>query len=223
MWHYGKESQGRPFKKGNRPWNTLPVGAERVSSAGFVQVKIAQPNRWMPKHLLIWEKAHGPLPSGHKIEFIDGDRQNVCLENLKLAPTGARVGDERVGSNGLIQIKIAAGRWRPKHVMVWEAAHGLLPKTHVLYFIDGDTSNCALDNLFPFPKNGHLTAADLSRLCPESGLDDFRSSMEFMIRLKHQTSRRAAIEALKISDVLRFTQVEYLQMLNGGPDVPHRH
>lgn len=223
MWNYGKESQGRPFKKGHRPWNTLPVGAERVSSAGFVQVKVAQPNRWRPKHTLVWEKPHGPIPEGHKIEFIDGDRQNVCLENLKLTPTGARIGDERVGSNGLIEVKTVAGRWRPKHVLTWEAAHGVLPKTHVLYFIDGDISNCALDNLYPFPKNGRLTVIDLARLCPGSGLEDFSLSIELMDRVMHQTGHRAALEALKISDALRFAQVEFLQMQNGGPDVPRRH
>lgn len=184
MWNYGKESQGRPFKKGGRPWNTKPVGAERVTSVGFIQVKVAQPNCWRLKHLVTWEKAHGPLPEGRKIDFIDGDRQNVCLENLMLISIGARIGDERVGSKGLIEVKVSARRWRLKHVLVWEATNGSLPKTHVLYFADGDTSNCALDNLIPFPRNGRFTAADLAKFCPGRSLEAFDLSLELLARLE---------------------------------------
>lgn len=214
---------GRPFKKGSRPWNTKAVGSERVSGSGFTLVKVAQPDCWRLKHLVLWEKAYGPLPDGCKIAFIDGDRQNVCLENLKLAPTGARIGDERLGSKGLIEVRVSARRWRLKHLLVWEAAHGLLPKTHALYFVDGDRSNCALDNLFPFPKNGRLTVVDLCRFRPGSGLEAFRRALGLMTSLKRQAGRRAAVEALKINNALLFAQLEYFQRLNGGADVPYRH
>jgi hypothetical protein len=30
----------------------------------------------------IWEEAHGPIPSGHKVIYLDGDRYNVRLSNL---------------------------------------------------------------------------------------------------------------------------------------------
>ena len=37
----------------------------------------------MPKHILIWKQANGPVPDGHNIVFRDGDTQNCVLENLE--------------------------------------------------------------------------------------------------------------------------------------------
>lgn len=198
------------------------MGAERVTSAGFVQVKIAQPDCWKFKHLVVWEKAHGPLPEGRKIDFIDGDRQNISLENLRLRPLRSLIGDERVGSRGLVEVKVSAKRWRLKHIVVWEDVHGPLPKTHVLYFADGDNRNFDLANLVPFPKNGRLEN-ELARLRPGRGLETFGLSLELVDSLSRQTGRRAALGALRISDELLFAQLEYLHLTSGGPDVPYRH
>ena len=77
-------SQATEFKKGNRPWNYKPVGSERVNTDGYVDVKIADPNKWRQKHHLIWEEAHGPIPKGHMLIFGDGNRLNVTLDNLIL-------------------------------------------------------------------------------------------------------------------------------------------
>jgi hypothetical protein len=37
--------------------------------------------------------------------------------------------------------------WRHKHITIWEAANGKVPRGHVVIFADGDKSNFALDNL----------------------------------------------------------------------------
>lgn len=37
-----------------------------------------------PQQPLLWEAAYGPVPKGHKIIFGDGNRLNVCLDNLIL-------------------------------------------------------------------------------------------------------------------------------------------
>lgn len=39
---------------------------------------------WRPKHQLIWEAAHGPIPEGHIVIFLDGNRSNLDLDNLAL-------------------------------------------------------------------------------------------------------------------------------------------
>jgi hypothetical protein len=44
-------------------------------------------------------------------------------------------------------ICIALGKWLPLHTHLWQQSHGKLPKGHCLWFIDGDTSNCELNNL----------------------------------------------------------------------------
>lgn len=77
----GKKTQ---FKKGQNPVNYRPVGSERVNVDGYVEIKIADPNKWQLKHRFIWEKANGEFPKGHAIIFGDGDRFNFDLDNLIL-------------------------------------------------------------------------------------------------------------------------------------------
>lgn len=72
------------FKKGHRPASYKPVGTERINADGYQEVKIADPNKWRFKHLVIWEAAHGSVPKGHAVIFADGDRSNVQLDNLLL-------------------------------------------------------------------------------------------------------------------------------------------
>ncbi|MDI3234192.1 HNH endonuclease signature motif containing protein [Exiguobacterium antarcticum] len=72
------------FKQGHRPYNYMPVGSERVNGEGYVDIKIADPNKWRGKHLILWEEAHGPVPEGHVILFGDQDRRNFDLDNLLL-------------------------------------------------------------------------------------------------------------------------------------------
>lgn len=72
------------FKKGHKPWNYKPVGTERINTDGYVDVKIADPNKWKAKHVLIWEEANGPVPRGYVLIFADGNKLNVALDNLLL-------------------------------------------------------------------------------------------------------------------------------------------
>jgi len=72
------------FKKGGMPWNYKPVGSERVNSEGYVDIKIADPNKWRAKHVLAWEDASGPVPKGHVLIFGDGNKFNIELNNLIL-------------------------------------------------------------------------------------------------------------------------------------------
>ena len=72
------------FKKGNIPHNYRPVGSERINIDGYYEVKVADPNVWELKHRYIWEQTNGKIPKGHKLIFLDGNRNNVALENLKL-------------------------------------------------------------------------------------------------------------------------------------------
>lgn len=72
------------FQKGHRPHNYKPVGAERVNEDDYVDVKIADPNRWKGKHILLWEEHNGPVPPGHVVIFGDGNRRNFDPDNLIL-------------------------------------------------------------------------------------------------------------------------------------------
>ncbi len=90
----GKGSQATRFPKGHQPANYQPVGSERRTTPhrryGFYQidVKIADPDVWKAKHLLVWEAEHGPVPPGHVLVFADQNRENCSLENLLLVTRG---------------------------------------------------------------------------------------------------------------------------------------
>lgn len=87
------------FKKGNRPQTQVPVWTMSQTSpryhpdgslkmAAMWRIKIAEPNTWEFLHRLHWMDAHGPIPKGRAIIFIDGDCNNVDVSNLAMVTRG---------------------------------------------------------------------------------------------------------------------------------------
>lgn len=72
------------FKIGHRPKNYRPVGSERVSIYGYVEIKVADPDVWRLKHVVEWEKVNGPIPQGMKLLFLDQNPLNISVDNLAL-------------------------------------------------------------------------------------------------------------------------------------------
>ena len=71
------------FKKGNVPKNYRKVGSERISKDGYIEIKVAEPNKWKYKHRVIYEKYYGKIPKGYNVIFLDGDKLNIDINNLK--------------------------------------------------------------------------------------------------------------------------------------------
>ena len=69
------------FKRGNRPHNAQPVGTETKDKDGYVWVKIAEPSAWKLKHHIAYGE---PVPTGHKVIFLDGNKYNFERGNLQL-------------------------------------------------------------------------------------------------------------------------------------------
>ncbi|WP_197081860.1 HNH endonuclease signature motif containing protein [Silvibacterium bohemicum] len=42
------------------------------------------PRDWVGEHILIWQKAHGPVPNGFAVAFKDGNKAHVALDNFEL-------------------------------------------------------------------------------------------------------------------------------------------
>lgn len=70
----------------------VPVGHERECK-GYILVKVAHradnpadKDNWKLKHVMVWEREHGPVPKGHNIVFADRDRRNFAPENLVAVP-----------------------------------------------------------------------------------------------------------------------------------------
>jgi len=76
------------FKKGQKPWTWQPLGSTRFSKEGYLQRKVTDtgypPRDWMGEHILVWRKANGRVPRGHKVVFRDGDKTHIAIGNLEL-------------------------------------------------------------------------------------------------------------------------------------------
>ena len=96
-WIGGEESQ---FKKGHTPANHREVGSERVSVYGYVEIKVAEPNKWKLKHVVVWEEHSGPVPKGSCVLFGDSDKGNLNIDNLLCVSRKQLV---RLNQSGLIQ------------------------------------------------------------------------------------------------------------------------
>ena len=146
----GKRLQEKRQKTQQARWQIkYPVGSERFDHFKYIWIKVGSPHGWLPKHHLIWEAANGPIPVDHMIIFIDGDKRNFRLDNLKARPKFSTVGAEKLAHSGkFIMVKIAEpDSWALKHHLIWEAANGPLPDGHGISFADGSSHNLALDNL----------------------------------------------------------------------------
>jgi hypothetical protein len=80
-----KKCKNTMFKKGNIPANHRPIGSERIDAKdGYRQIKVAEPNVWKLKHVVLWERHNGPAPKGYNVIFLDNNKENITLENLAL-------------------------------------------------------------------------------------------------------------------------------------------
>lgn len=91
------------FKTGDKPANYRPVGSERIDNKdGYIVMKVRDkgtwPERWRHKHCVIWEQAHGEIPDGHMVIFLNGDKTDIRLENLALI---SRASNARMNQSGL--------------------------------------------------------------------------------------------------------------------------
>jgi hypothetical protein len=75
------------IKAGRKIGKELPVGTERIwKSRGeaFIKVSNEHGGRWLIKHHALWEQAHGRIPAGHIVIFLDKNRNNFAIDNLAL-------------------------------------------------------------------------------------------------------------------------------------------
>lgn len=78
----------------------VPVGSERETK-GYILVKIAEPNVWKEKHRIIYEKHFGKIPTGHKIIFLDGNKTNSNIHNLRLVRNDEMAYLNKMGYTGV--------------------------------------------------------------------------------------------------------------------------
>jgi phage protein len=63
--------------------------SERTSVDGIVEIKVER-NKWISKHRYVWEQHHNrKVPKGKVVIFLDGNKTNFEIDNLKLISRGA--------------------------------------------------------------------------------------------------------------------------------------
>lgn len=72
------------FKKGNKPHNYRPIGSERITKDGYIEVKVSDPNEWETKNKIVYKKYFGDIPKGYKVIYADGNKLNNDPNNLIL-------------------------------------------------------------------------------------------------------------------------------------------
>ncbi|MFT8837904.1 HNH endonuclease signature motif containing protein [Liquorilactobacillus satsumensis] len=99
---FGRMSETQ-FKKGPRPELRTPLGTIKERADGYIWKKVNNdlpyPKRWKQVHRIKWEKAHGPIPKGKKLIFLDGNHKNTNLENLALVSLRENLEMNRKGLN----------------------------------------------------------------------------------------------------------------------------
>ena len=59
------------------------IGSEYIDKDGYTMIKIAEPQKWALKHRLIYERTHGKIPKEMTVIFLDGNKRNFDITNLK--------------------------------------------------------------------------------------------------------------------------------------------
>lgn len=90
-WHRGR-MQETQFKKGtlngHAAQHCMTIGSTRLID-GYVYRKVSEvPNvpytvNWKPEHVLLWERERGPVPKGSALAFLNGDKQDIRLDNME--------------------------------------------------------------------------------------------------------------------------------------------
>lgn len=100
-----------------------------------------------------FESGHAPWAKGTK-GVVKPNSGN--FKKGDVPPNLRPLGSERIDSkDGYVYVKTSAinqhtgfvGWWRQKHLLAWEAEHGPVPKGFIICFLDGDRTNCELENL----------------------------------------------------------------------------
>lgn len=79
-----EKCKGTMFRKGQLPINYRPVGSERINVDGYIEIKIKDPRTWRLKHNVVYEEHYGKIPNEHVVIFLNGDKLDTDISNLKL-------------------------------------------------------------------------------------------------------------------------------------------
>jgi hypothetical protein len=159
------------------------------------QVTAAAKNRKIRNGLGgFFPKGHVPANKGRKGWRAPGSEKGWFPKGNR-PQTYRPVGTESITTDGYPVVKVAdPNKWRLKHRMIWEAAHGPIPKGSRILFADGNRQHCVLDNLLlvTYGESAVLNKLKLyggSKALTEAGLAIVKVKMAITARRKGQRSK----------------------------------
>jgi hypothetical protein len=88
------------FRKGQQARNKLPVGSvtERRDKNGRIRawIKVAEPNVWVFRAVVVWESEHGPLPRGKVVHHRDRNSLNDAPDNLVALTRAEHIAEHQI-------------------------------------------------------------------------------------------------------------------------------
>jgi len=116
------------FRKGLRQGIAIrlykPIGTERLSKDGYLERKtnddMPLQGRWRAVHLVEWEAVNGPIPKGHCLKCLDGNKLNTSPSNWALIPRALL---PRLGGRYGFKFDAAAPEVRPSMMAVAKLKH----------------------------------------------------------------------------------------------------
>ena len=100
-----------------------------------------------------FQPGHTPWNTGLK-GYDPGVRSGeTCFQPGNRPQSWQPIGTEVLDPKGYRKRKVSDGGhparrdWQYVHVLLWEQTHGLVPRGHVVIFIDGDKTHLSIDNL----------------------------------------------------------------------------
>lgn len=101
-----EKTKATRFKKGIVPHNTVPIGFERISKDGYIEVKYKEDNcrtNFKLKHHLVYEENFGKIPEGCVVYFLDGNKRNFSPENLKIKSKKQNLLDNQITDSCIVK------------------------------------------------------------------------------------------------------------------------
>lgn len=108
------------FRKGHKPHNIKELQEISKTTDGYLIIKVKeegiQRERWQFLHRYIWEKERGEIPPGKMITFLDGNKENVEIDNLafidneinlEMQRRGLRAAEKEITKTGINIAKLS--------------------------------------------------------------------------------------------------------------------
>lgn len=77
-----KQNNAGHFKLGHKPFGTKYNGYTRTTKDGYLEVRISE-GVFKLQHHVNWQLQNGPIPKGHVLQCIDGNKTNTHHSNWK--------------------------------------------------------------------------------------------------------------------------------------------